>query len=299
MQRFLIALILWVVAAPLVAAQSYLNLQVDNDLYFRTDFYYSSGIFVDYGYALPQAKKDTCGLKTYAGWKLGQEIYTPSRRYSTDLSRYDYPYSGYLFVQHQREILWPGQQGVKFGVQLGISGKASMAQSLQNLYHRLVLKLPELAWLAAQPQRLHAGFLGSYYKGWSLAKEVVLLQKIHTELTTHRIGAGGQVGLLLGTAPPVPYQDFLLQQNRRSWAIYIGTRQEYRWHDFPIAGSLFDDTAPFVLESNRYRHGFEAGLILNYPKWRLVGIYHSNSKDVDSQRLRRHKYLNLTITRFL
>jgi len=77
LQRFLIALILWVVTTPLVAAQSYLNLQVDNDLYFRTDFYYSSGIFVDYGYALPQAKKDTSGPKTYAGWKLGQEIKTP------------------------------------------------------------------------------------------------------------------------------------------------------------------------------------------------------------------------------
>jgi len=282
-----------------IVAQRYLNLQVDNDLYFGTDYYYSSGIFVDYGYRRTAENTTQNNTKRYARWRLGQEIYTPSRRYSTDLSSYDYPYSGYLFLQHQREYALSNNQGLQWGLQVGVSGNASLAKALQNIYHQWVLDLPKLAWLSAQPQRFHGGVLASYHKGWSLFRGVGVISKMLTELTTHRVLAQGQFGLLLGNAARVPYQDFLLLQQQKSWGIYMGTRQEYRPHDFPIEGSLFDDASPFVMTSNRYRNHFEMGLILNYQNWRLLGIFQSASKDVDLQRQNRHKYLNFTITRFL
>lgn len=128
-------------------AQHYLNLQVDNDLYFKADYYYSSGIFVDYGYQLPL--KDTAALvQKNATWKLGQEIYTPSKRYSTNTAEFDYPYSGYLYLQYGQEYRQKINRGYQWALQMGWSGAASQAQRFQNLYHDLVLNLPNLAWVA-------------------------------------------------------------------------------------------------------------------------------------------------------
>ena len=76
-------------------AQRYLNLSVDNDLFFGRDRYYSSGIFINSG----KLNKNSDTLINYSHWTLGHEIYTPSLRYTKDVEYYDYPYGGWLFFQ--------------------------------------------------------------------------------------------------------------------------------------------------------------------------------------------------------
>ena len=78
-------------------AQQYLNLSVDNDLYFGIDRYYSSGVFISMGNLKPVTDKEAAPSKRYAHWTLGQEIYTPSNRYTIDTNKFDYPYGGWLF----------------------------------------------------------------------------------------------------------------------------------------------------------------------------------------------------------
>ena len=80
-------------------AQWYLNLSVDNDLFFGRDRYYSSGIFISSG----KLNKSSDTLINYVHWTLGHEIYTPSLRYSKDVEYYDYPYGGWLFFQRAEE----------------------------------------------------------------------------------------------------------------------------------------------------------------------------------------------------
>ena len=58
--------------------QLYLNLGVDNDLYFGLDRYYSSGIFISIGELKPKAEQKEAYPKAYVLWTLGQEIFTPS-----------------------------------------------------------------------------------------------------------------------------------------------------------------------------------------------------------------------------
>ena len=93
-------------------AQRYINLSVDNDLYFSRDWYYSSGIFVSTGKLKIAEDQEERFPKTYVHWTLGQEIYTPSRRYTTDVSQFDYPFGGWLYLEHTIEnikvlfLLW-------------------------------------------------------------------------------------------------------------------------------------------------------------------------------------------------
>ena len=68
-----------------IAQSSYLNLDVENDLYFLTDEYYSSGIFIETGKVV---KKDS--IKKFKIWELGQEIYTPSDTDSKDFEKIEF-----------------------------------------------------------------------------------------------------------------------------------------------------------------------------------------------------------------
>ena len=278
-------------------AQHYLNLQVDNDLYFKADYYYSSGIFVDYGYQLPL--KDTTALvQKNATWKLGQEIYTPSKRYSTNTAEYDYPYSGYLYLQYGQEYRHKINRGYQWALQMGWSGAASQAQRFQNLYHDLVLNLPNLAWVAPQPQLLHAALSGSYYWAEKVFPWLLATNRVYAELGTHRTRAGVHFGIVLGKHALVPFNQFTLSQQSKGWGIYLGTRQEFRSHDFPLEGSAFGHPSAFVVPSNAYRNILEGGITLHNAHWRLLSSIHAASKDTPRQRKDRHLYLNISIARF-
>ena len=46
--------------------------------------------------------------------KIGQLIYTPSMRYEPDPNKYDYPYSGYLYLEYQNQIVYQHFFGVPY-----------------------------------------------------------------------------------------------------------------------------------------------------------------------------------------
>ena len=73
--------------------EGYFNLSIDNDFFFVNDIYYTSGIFLQYGREVKKTSSDS--LRHYDLWELGQEIYTPSDRYSGNTADYDYPYGGW------------------------------------------------------------------------------------------------------------------------------------------------------------------------------------------------------------
>ena len=81
-------------------AQHYLNLQVDNDLILRRITIILVE-FLDYGYQLPA--KDTAALVQKCYLEAGARNLYPSKRYSTNTAEYDYPYSGYLYLQYGQE----------------------------------------------------------------------------------------------------------------------------------------------------------------------------------------------------
>mgnify|MGYP001362015961 FL=1 len=92
-------LFIFVISNLTLAQSSYLNLDVENDLYFLTDEYYSSGIFIEVGKVV---EKDS--IKKFKIWELGQEIYTPSETDSKDFQNYDYPFGGWTFLKYILQI---------------------------------------------------------------------------------------------------------------------------------------------------------------------------------------------------
>tara|TARA_B110000444_G_scaffold78899_1_gene74554 strand:- start:1590 stop:2432 length:843 start_codon:yes stop_codon:yes gene_type:complete len=270
-----------------IHSQSYIELSVDNDLYFLTDQYYSSGIIISYG----KRNKNKANH-----WRLGQEIYHPSQRYTSDLSRIDYPYSGWLYIQNEKEYFLSENSSYSWGVELGVTGDASLAETFQNFLHKTFLKLPQLTWTGAQPQSIQIGVFGQINKTIRLSKYFHVTSQIYSKISSHRLQFLGRTGLLVGLTPKFPFQKVSFGIKESSIGLYFGTRQEYRPHDFALSGNFYDFSPRDKTYTNiNYRNSFEFGFFSQKKKWTILTLYQSMSKDTPGQRYDRHKVLNITI----
>ena len=277
----------------LCLAQSYINLSVDNDLFFMKDRYYSSGIFISTGKLNKNQDKST----KYVHWTLGHEIYTPSMRYTKEVKYYDYPYGGWLFFERAEERNLNSTTARMWSIKSGITGKASLAPFLQNLYHDKVLGLPDVAWEQQVPQRLHININGLYKKRINLFDQGAILTDFLGNLGTQRIAIGSTIGLLLGTSKAISFTHNPFEMREAGFGFYIGTRLEYRFHDFMISGSLFDDKAPFTLDAIPMKKNVLAGLAFYRERWQLQILWNRNSRDNTLQKIKAHYYLNISISR--
>tara|TARA_B100001175_G_C19514504_1_gene646315 strand:- start:200 stop:1102 length:903 start_codon:yes stop_codon:yes gene_type:complete len=278
--------------------QQYVNLGVDNDLYFGLDHYYSSGIFISMGKLNPDADQEEAYPKKYLHWTLGQEIYTPKKRYTSDVLKFDYPYGGWLFLERSFEKYKSALSAWGVSLKLGMTGKASLAPYFQNLYHDKVLGMPNVAWEQPLPQMFHVNLNAMQRKRLPLGNRLAFLNEFFGNLGTQRISAGVRLGVLLGSSKALSFLGNPLEMQTKGNGIYLGTRQEYRFHDYMISGGLFNDDAPFVLDSIPYKNSLEVGFAFYNEKWRLLVLWNSISKDNELQFPARHLYLNISIARF-
>ena len=248
--RFLTIIV--VIISSYSYSQQQVNLDVDNDLYFDRDFYYSSGIFLSYSsYKIEEEK-------TFINhFKLGQLIYTPSSRYETDPYKYDYPYSGYLFLEGLKQKQLSDYSSFSYGVNFGITGNASLAKGMQNLYHDIVLNLPNLEWKSQMPQELQINLVANYFKGFKVEDNISITTEVYSRLGTYQQMGGVNIGLLIGELSWFSLSDNIINESDNNLSFYIGTSQEYYLHDYKLEGSLFNENAELIMSSNKYRNTIE------------------------------------------
>tara|TARA_B100001059_G_C17782051_1_gene554821 strand:+ start:77 stop:934 length:858 start_codon:yes stop_codon:yes gene_type:complete len=275
-------------------SQDQLTLDVDNDLYFNRDFYYSSGISVAYS-----SNKSKQEKRFMDHLKLVQYIYTPSSRYETDPRKYDYPYTGYLFLEASRQKKLSDYSSLSLGGNIGITGDASLAKGMQNLYHDIVLNLPNLEWKSQMPQEIQVNLIFNYFRGFNLYDKISLSTKFYSRLGTYQLMAGINVGLLIGDLSWHSFSDNIIYKSQNNFSFFIGTSQEYYLHDYKLEGSLFNDNAPLTMTSNKYRNVMEIGLLKKFNRLQVLSTFNSMSKDTEIQRTLRHPFLKISVSYIL
>lgn len=273
-------------------SQNQINLDVDNDLYFDSrDMYYSSGIFVSFS-----SLKNTDDKIFFNHFKIGQLIYTPSSRYEINPNLYDYPYSGYLFLELSKQKQISENSSFTFGGNIGITGDASLAKGMQNLYHDLVLDLPHLAWNSQMPQEFQINLVANYFKGFKIEDNVNITTKLYSKIGTYQIMTGINFGLLIGDLSWTGFTDNLINNSKNKLSLYLGTHQEYYFHDYKLEGSLFNEDAPLTMTSNKYRNTIEVGLKKKFRNLQILTTFNSMSKDTEKQRTSRHPFLKISLS---
>ncbi|MDG2146765.1 MAG: DUF2219 family protein [Flavobacteriaceae bacterium] len=285
-----------------ISGQKYARLSVDNDLYFLTDRYYSSGIFLSYGYKkIKQVDElDSLDNSTYVHWHLGQEVYTPARLQTRDLSKLDYPFGGWLFIEREVHKYLNKNTAYAWGIQIGTTGDESLAPWMQNFYHLNFLKLPRVTWEDAMPQEMHLNLNVNMKKKFMLEEKFYFLSDFFSSLGTQKTTIGAQFGFFMGKTNRFSFMgNPLKSKGDNGLSFYIGSRQEYRFHDYMISGSLFNDSANFTLPSRKYRSSFQFGASLNNDKWEILAMISNTSRDNENQLFFRHTYLNISISKYL
>ena len=273
-------------------SQNQINLDVDNDLYFDSrDMYYSSGIFVSFS-----SLKNTDDKIFFNHFKIGQLIYTPSSRYEINPNLYDYPYSGYLFLELSKQKQISKNSSFTFGGNIGITGDASLAKGMQNLYHDLVLDLPHLAWNSQMPQEFQINLVANYFKGFKIEDNVNITTKLYSKIGTYQIMTGVNFGILIGDINWTGFSDNLINNSKNKLSFYLGTHQEYYFHDYKLEGSLFNEDAPLTMTSNKYRNTLEVGLKKKFKNLQILTTFNSMSKDTEKQRTSRHPFLKISLS---
>ena len=273
-------------------SQNQINLDVDNDLYFDSrDMYYSSGIFVSFS-----SLKNTDDKIFFNHFKIGQLIYTPSSRYEINPNLYDYPYSGYLFLDLSKQKQISENSSFTFGGNIGITGDASLAKGMQNLYHDLVLDLPHLAWNSQMPQEFQINLVANYFKGFKIEDNVNITTKLYSKIGTYQIMTGVNFGILIGDINWTGFSDNLINNSKNKLSFYLGTHQEYYFHDYKLEGSLFNEDAPLTMTSNKYRNTIEVGLKKKFRNLQILTTFNSMSKDTEKQRTSRHPFLKISLS---
>ena len=289
---FLLKLIVFFISFNFCYSQNQITLDVDNDLYFDSrDMYYSSGIFLSFS-----ALKNIDEKKQINHFKIGQLIYTPSSRYEINPQLYDYPYSGYLFLELSKQKQISENSSFTFGVNIGITGDASLAKGMQNLYHDLVLDLPHLAWNSQMPQEFQINLAANYFKGFKIEDNVSITTKFYSKIGTYQIMTGINVGILIGDLSWTSFSDNIINNSNNKLSFYIGTHQKYFFHDYKLEGSLFNDNAPLTMTSNKYRNTIEVGLQKRFKNLQVLTTFNSMSKDTEMQRTFRHPFLKISLS---
>ncbi|MFP3831680.1 lipid A deacylase LpxR family protein [Chryseobacterium sp. SIMBA_028] len=116
-----------------------IGIQTDNDSYLAngSDRYYTNGIFLYYLRALNLPKGSKLANKII-GVEVVQKMYTPQSAVILSPKHIDRPFAGYIYIEPHINLLYKNETSIKLAVQIGTIGKLSLAESTQNLIHRIL-----------------------------------------------------------------------------------------------------------------------------------------------------------------
>ena len=276
-----------------IAQSRYLNLDVENDLYFLTDEYYSSGVFIEAGKLI---EKDS--TKKFQILELGQEIYTPSDTDSKDFHNYDYPFGGWTFLKYILQIEKKNNAFFEYGFQIGLTGEWSFAGKIQNIYHKKIINADIPTWEAQIPNAAHFNIFTSYYFQSLISSKILFFRKYKGTLGTQRIAIESNFGLNYG----VNVNDKLsnpLYQKTNGVGVYFGVNPSLIFHDFMLSGEGFqNEEALFTAKSKTLRVILDLGFTYRLKNWKFIFIYKNRTPDNFIQPKKQHHYNKLSVSYF-
>jgi lipid A 3-O-deacylase len=110
----------------------------DNDSYLAqgSDRYYTNGLFINFRIAKPQQDLKAGLEKKIYELSVGQMMFNPKSGYAPDPATQDRPFAGYLYAGVAASWFTTDEQIWRAHVELGTTGRNSLAQAGQELLHR-------------------------------------------------------------------------------------------------------------------------------------------------------------------
>ena len=287
-----------------------LVIEVENDLLFKSDHYYTSGTALSYlnkkmkhspAQLILQSKNKE--VIRFSGFGIEQRMFTPYSILNPDSIVDDRPYSAYLLATNFSVLINP-EKHLKISNELGIGimGPAAGGEWAQSLVHQIIGSPIPIGWenqlknafLIDYQFRIEKGFFGD----WT-ANHFIPFTKARVGTLTDRIGLGllikfGNVNKTLAEyAQPEKYK------NRLIWQWVLEANLQGVFYDATLQGGLFNGDEAIELvkqETISRQYQVRMGVNLYYKSFYLRYMVNLNSQDFISGVIHRYGSLNIGVS---
>jgi lipid A 3-O-deacylase len=274
----------------------------DNDRYLLQgkDRYYSNGIILHYS-KLHQSKRTNI-IKQVDDLDLGQKMYMPYSRKIYQPSEIDRAIAGYLYFKFQRSGFIKNSQLFQWGVSVGTIGKASLAEGLQNSFHKIInVNSDQWGWVWDYQLKTEPGINlhGEYAKGLISSNSSVQISPVtKATLGTTFTDVSQGIFIQLGKLNPFhqsSYWNAVIDKEalKTEWFFYYHPQMTYQLYNATIQGGMFrSDKGPIVSEIKPFVLSHQFGGMASYKRYSLRFAVVFQTKEAKTQR-DNHNYASL------
>jgi len=259
-------------------------LHYENDLFARTDRYYTQGFQVGVNY-FPKVCFWGEIIKHY---ELKQDVYTPSSIKSDSLLNRDRPYAATLSVKVEEMAIYESGFSSMIGTEFGIIGPAAGGKQMQTGIHKATNNFLPLGW----QHQINNGLIADVYV--QLEKRMINLDSVF-QLVAGVTARGGTFRTHLNPTMKMIFGNQKTNRIHGYWqnallgVIYDGSLQ----------GSLIAKESEYVLSSTEIIHFVfqsELGFEMKFNKVGIAFNYGLQSKTFRNQLTRFHSWGGVTLS---
>jgi lipid A 3-O-deacylase len=272
----------------LTQAQTYKNefgFKSDNDSYLGqgSDRYYTNGLFINFRHARDQQKLKASVEKKIYEISIGQKMYNPYSGYAPDPATQDRPFAGYLYAEGAVNLFYSNESSLKTGIQIGTTGKNSLAEAGQKLLHRTFGFYETGGWDQQIKNELALNLAAQYTKLLTRVADnaVDFSFEGYVNLGTTYSGAGAGILLRTGSLNQLfnsAYTNAAIGNNAKTKALvkhefffYAKPQLNLVAYDATIQGSLFNNNSPVTFDQKPLVFAQQLGV--NYSSQRFTADY--------------------------
>jgi lipid A 3-O-deacylase len=272
----------------LTQAQTYKNefgFKSDNDSYLGqgSDRYYTNGLFINFRHATDQQKLKAGLEKKIYEISIGQKMYNPYSGYAPDPATQDRPFAGYLYAEGAMNLFYSNESSLKTSIQVGTTGKNSLAEAGQKLLHRTFGFYETGGWDQQIKNELALNLTAQYTKLLTRVADnaVDFSFEGYANLGTTYSGAGAGILLRTGSLNQLfnsAYTNAVIGNNAKTKALvkhefffYAKPQLNLVAYDATIQGSLFNNNSPVTFDQKPIVFAQQLGL--NYSSQRFTADY--------------------------
>jgi hypothetical protein len=226
-----------------------IELHHDNDFALFTDYYYTTGSFINYRILLNQLKEQQD--RRQLRFSISQEYFTPSDVLAVRIEDFDRPFAGYsaltsaLSLTNEKRLM-------DFAFQMGVTGVISGAEGFQKWFHS-TNESSNPSWVAQIDDAVHINFYGSYTRDWNLLSGPFGVYAAWTPsmaFGTKDIYIENQATFFFGKRRDLRHTMAYHQIGEIQPEFFFLVKFAYRYvmHDALLEGFLVGDNSIFVLD---------------------------------------------------
>ncbi len=275
-----------------------INVAIDNDIYFHTDYYYTAGAKIDYRRLVSKSstlfrvlnsqQRDSSRL--IIDYRFGGKIFNPRSIYFNDSKTTDRPYAGYSYAGLNLTSFKSPTKGNDFGFELGVVGEITGLGQLQRWWHRQTHFLVPKGWGSQLNNEMVVNFNFQILRNVAIARSVDLISNTGLYAGTGLNRISQDVTFRFLRFNPISNSNFL--KTNLNWEkpatklndeffLYAGLGIDYTVSNLFIEGSLFSfNRSPFTVATEPLIIRTNVGLMYSGNRSSLSMTVHHLSKEV-------------------